>query len=416
MDFFRSKPSGAHEILDGERPAKRISTPAGERLSLIVESTQALRTKSSAAAKINVTTTSTYCNDPSHQHIEPVLHGHKNHKKPGVVSVLTGGRLDTPRESSEEPQPTPNGSHLSVSVWSDKDAEKFGKIRHRKHGGGGRGFMGQWSKKRIAIILAVLLAFIIALAVGLAVGLKKKPSNSSPAAGDDQHTRPTDTKPGPSTDDKPPAPTSSLSPTTPPPGFPIGAYSFVTFLDTAQTGCTANPATWACPPNTDYYVDPQKALTILDWEISGTAGSYKISSKGQDVVFGTTFQNEKLELLDSGKDTERYRFSISRIKSVNMTGSIGNQKDTFQCSYGQTNIQATLYTKMARTYPRDTISVGKTENPAWPYAIRVEQSAAGGENVPSCKRKSGEQVFDGLKAQDPGTLCSCLYKNWTPAK
>jgi hypothetical protein len=79
------------------------------------------------------------------------------------------------------------------------------------------------------------------------------------------------------------------------------------------------------------------------------------------------FQNEKLELLDGGKDTERYRFQISRTKSVNMTGSIGDSKGDFSCDYGSTNIQGSLYTKMARTYPKDTISVGNTASPAWPY-------------------------------------------------
>lgn len=86
-----------------------------------------------------------------------------------MVAALTGGRLgDTPRESSEDQ--TPNGSNLSVSVWSDKDAEKFGRIRQR------RGIAG-WSWKRLAILAAMIVALIIALAVGLAVGLKKKPSS-----------------------------------------------------------------------------------------------------------------------------------------------------------------------------------------------------------------------------------------------
>jgi hypothetical protein len=103
--------------------------------------------------------------------------------------------------------------------------------------------------------------------------------------------------------DKPPTPASSLAPSALPSGFPLGTFSFITFLDTAQSDCTANAATWTCPPTTNYYVDPQKALTILNWEISGTPGSYKISSNGQDATFGTMFQNEKLELVDSGKDT-----------------------------------------------------------------------------------------------------------------
>ncbi|KAH7086510.1 hypothetical protein FB567DRAFT_72571 [Paraphoma chrysanthemicola] len=411
MDVFRSKRAGSHQPLDDGRPAKRISTPAGQRLSMIIESTQALRSKSPAPAKanINVTTTSTYCNDPSHQHIGPVQHGHKPTKKSAVVSVLTGGRLNTPRESSEDR--TPNGSALSVSVWSDKDAEKFGRIRHKK-----KAAFGQWNRKRLAIILAVLFAFIIALAVGLAVGLKKKSSNSSPSSTDGD-AQPAGSPTSTATEtDKPSTPTTSVAPVSRPSGFPVGTYSFITFLDTVQAGCTANNATWACPPNTDYYQDPQKALAVLTWQISGSAGSYKISSNGQDATFGTMFQNEKLDLLDSGLDTERYRFIISRTKAVNMTGSIGDQFGDFECDYGATTIQGSLYTKMAKTYPKDTIAVGNTGNPAWPYALRVEQTVAGGQNVPSCKKRSGEKINDGLIAQDAGTLCSCLYKNWTPAR
>lgn len=80
-----------------------------------------------------------------------------------------------------------------------------------------------------------------------------------------------------------------------------------------------------------------------------------------------TFQNAPLELLDEGKSTERYHFQISRTKTVNMTGTIGDTKGTFECDYGATNLQAYLYTKMQRTYPDDTISVPNTANNVWPY-------------------------------------------------
>jgi hypothetical protein len=165
MDYLRSKRSSTHQPLEDQRPAKRISTPAGQRLSLVIESTKAKRSQSPAAAKINVTTTSTYCNDPSHLHVEPVQNGHRAKRISGVVSALTGGRLNTPRESSEDQ--TPNGSALSVSVWSDKDAEKFGHIRQRR-------YVGNWSRKRIALLIALVLAVIIALALGVALGVKKK--------------------------------------------------------------------------------------------------------------------------------------------------------------------------------------------------------------------------------------------------
>jgi hypothetical protein len=168
MDYLRSKRSSTHQPLEDQRPAKRISTPAGQRLSLVIESTKAKRSQSPAAAKISVTTTSTYCNDPSHLHVEPVQHAHRTKRISGVVSALTGGRLNTPRESSEDR--TPNGSALSVSVWSDQDAEKFGHIRQRRYG-------GNWSRKKIALLIAVVLAVIIALALGVALGVKKKPAS-----------------------------------------------------------------------------------------------------------------------------------------------------------------------------------------------------------------------------------------------
>ncbi|CAO2657887.1 Nn.00g071470.m01.CDS01 [Neocucurbitaria sp. VM-36] len=413
MDFLRSKRATTHHPIADERPAKRISTPAGQRLSVILDST---RSKSpSATSKINVTTTSTYCNDPTHQHIGPVQHGHKSARKSAMVSVLTGGRLgDTPRESSEDQ--TPNGSSLSVSVWSDKDAEKFGAIRQQKR----RGIAG-WGWKKMAIIAAMIVALIIALAVGLAVGLKKKsPSNSTPStttsesepAGSDSSTSTRTNAPNAPT----PSSTSTLTPSAAPANFPVGSYSFVMFLDTVTTNCTADPDTWTCAPFTDYYNDPQKALTVLNWEITGSSGSYKISSKGQDGTFGTTFQNENLLLLDKGKDQERYRFQISRSKTVNMTGSIGNERGDFECDFGSTNLQGFLYTKMQRTYPDDTVAVSGVNSNVWPYAVRIEQTVAGGQNVPSCKKSDGEWVTDGLRAQDASTLCSCLYKNWTPAK
>jgi hypothetical protein len=185
---------------------------------------------------------------------------------------------------------------------------------------------------------------------------------------DSQPTSSTGTSTSPSTEtDKPPTPTSSVAASALPSGFPVGTYSLITFLDTAQTACTTNNATWPCAPNTNYYVDQQKALTILNWEISGSAGAYKISSKGQDPTIGAMFQNEKLELLDSGKDTERFRFQINRPRAFNVTGRIGDQRGDFECDYPSTTIQALLYTKMARTYPKETIAVPDTGNPAWPF-------------------------------------------------
>ncbi|KAJ8110630.1 hypothetical protein OPT61_g6569 [Boeremia exigua] len=406
MDYFRSKRSNSHQPIEDERPAKRISTPAGQRLSIVLEAShiRSKSTKPEPKSKIEVTTTSTYCNDPTHQHIGPTVHVHEQ-RKPGFLSVLTGGRLgDTPRESMENQ--SRNGSNLSVSVWSDPHTPRSEKFSQFKAGDNKR----RWGWKRLAAIGALAVALIVALAVGLAVGLKKDSSSSSPSSTTSGGSQPAGTE-----TDAPSTPSSTLASPDVPPDFPLGAYSLITFLDTVATDCTSNNATWTCAPYTDYYSDPQKALAVINWEITGSPGSYKISSKDTSDLY-MTFQNAALDLLDKGKDTERYRFQISRTKTVNMTGNLGNSRGNFECDYGATNLQAYLYTKMKRTYPDDTISVPNTPNNVWPYAVRVEQAVGGGENVPSCTKSTGERVTEGIRAQDAGNLCSCLYKNWTPER
>jgi hypothetical protein len=166
MNFIRSKRAKSHYPIEDDRPAKRISTPAGQRLSVILEAKRGKSPSSKGAAEISVTTESTFCNDPSHQHVGPVQH-HKPAKKPGFISVLTGSRLNTPRESSED-QPH-NGSNLSVSVWSDRDEEKFGHVRQRRQRRG----LAAWGWKKLAVVAAIIIALIVALGVGLAMGLKK---------------------------------------------------------------------------------------------------------------------------------------------------------------------------------------------------------------------------------------------------
>lgn len=96
------------------------------------------------------------------------MHVHEP-RKPGFLSVITGGRLgDTPRESMEGQ--SHNGSNLSVSVWSDPHtprSEKFGQLNADDQG-------KRWGWKRLAVVGAMIVALIIALAVGLAIGLKEK--------------------------------------------------------------------------------------------------------------------------------------------------------------------------------------------------------------------------------------------------
>ena len=120
-----------------EPQPKRISTPAGQRLSVILENGDApSKTRDSRRASA---------------------------RKSGLSAAVLGA---APRESLEDSN---DGSGYSYSVWSD--SEKFNALRHNKT----LNKRGGW--KRLAIIIAIVLACIIALAVGLAIGLKKKKSS-----------------------------------------------------------------------------------------------------------------------------------------------------------------------------------------------------------------------------------------------
>jgi hypothetical protein len=108
-------------------------------------------------------------------------------------------------------------------------------------------------------------------------------------------------------------------------------------------------------------------------------------------VFGTSFQNENLVLLDSGKLTERYRFQIMRSKTVNATTTIGDAKGDFDCDYGSTNIAGYLYTKMQRTYPDDTVAVSGAGENVWPYGKLLLRPLIFGHManiIPSCARRT----------------------------
>jgi hypothetical protein len=138
MDFWnRSNPNKHQQIVEPQ--PKRISTPAGQRLSVILENNDAAKqARDTHRASV---------------------------RKSGLAATLG----EVPRESSEDQSHGSSG--YSYSVWSD--SEKFQALKNHKQ----IAKRGGW--KRLAIIAAVVIAAIIALAVGLAVGLKKKPSSSN---------------------------------------------------------------------------------------------------------------------------------------------------------------------------------------------------------------------------------------------
>ncbi|OAG07743.1 uncharacterized protein CC84DRAFT_1258774 [Paraphaeosphaeria sporulosa] len=350
---------------------KRISTSAGHRLTVILE------------------------NGASDSHTSKTREAHRDSiRKSGLSAILA----DVPEDRGA----SAHSSGYSYNVWSEN--EKFAALRNHKQ----IAKRGGW--KRLLTILAVILLLIIALGVGLGVGLKKKSessSSSTPTTSSNSDSGSADTPASPTSTS-----TSSASSSAQPSNFPLGTYSLVTFLDTVQTNCTSNPLTWTCAPYTDYYTSVSKSQAIFNWIISGSKDAYKISST--DNPFSISFKNADLELLDEGKDNERFRFQIDQTKTVSPSTNLTSDNAAVECDFVG-NLQGVMYTKMAKEYPSDQDPDASTTYTTWPYAVKVEQTAAGGNNVPSCYKTTssgqhGESVS--LEAEVETTMCSCLYKNW----
>ncbi|KAF1988433.1 hypothetical protein K402DRAFT_419290 [Aulographum hederae CBS 113979] len=341
---------------------KRISTPAGERLSVIMESGQPPARSSNRTSRV-------------------------------TFPRLSFG--ETLRSSGEH---TRLGN--TVSIWSGATLND-GKKQSGLHSGH-TSSRGGW--KRLALLIALVVVVVIALAVGLGVGLTQRKSDSNSEGA----TRTSDAEPASASD-------SSPSPGTPndASAFPIGSFSMVTFLDTVQTDCTSNPATWTCYPYTTYNDDHTRSKATFDWIIStgSDEGSYQISST--DNPFSIPFSNTPLDLVREGQDDEHYRFQITMDKAVIPAADISGDNSASACYYNATTFQANLYTKMERNYPPASESSNDNE---WPFAVKTEQVIGGGDDTPNCYRtrngKPTTRITSGLEAQAGGELCSCLYRNW----
>jgi hypothetical protein len=215
-----------------------------------------------------------------------------------------------------------------------------------------------------------------------------------------------------------PTPTGANSPTSTvlSKDFPIGVYSFVTFLDTVQTDCASNPDTWTCFPYAVYNTDASKALTTFNWIISAgsKSGTYQISSTNNP--FAINFRNSPLTIVDQGQDSERYHFQITMDKVVIPTAALTSDNSASTCFFNSTTFTGYLYTKMAKDYPTSIQTGIDAAYQPWPFAARAEQTAAGGANVPNCYKTNngnlGDRITQNITSGDPTTLCSCLYKNW----
>jgi hypothetical protein len=119
------------------------------------------------------------------------------------------------------------------------------------------------------------------------------------------------------------------------------------------------------------------------------------------------FDSAKMLLVNPGQDSENYRFQVTINKAVHT--NINGQDAT--CYFNATTFTGYLYTKAAKQYPADGQALPAGGNSTWPFAMRFEEVAAGGQNVPDCYAVDGQSI-SGIQAADGGSLCDCLYRNW----
>jgi hypothetical protein len=135
--------------------------------------------------------------------------------------------------------------------------------------------------------------------------------------------------------------------------------------------------------------------------------------------------NVTLKLIAPGTDEERYTFQVDTNKTVIPDQPITGDNSRATCYFRTVNFQASLYTKMQKTYPQNPAppsaspsaalgSPGSVAPRPWPFAVRVEEVSGGGDGVPECyKTQNGVQGSPiPLKPRGAADLCSCLYRNW----
>ena len=225
---------------------------------------------------------------------------------------------------------------------------------------------------------------------------------------------------------------SSSSPSAEP--FPIGSYTFTTFLDTTSTNCTSNPASWKCEPSVTYATSPTNSQATFNWIISAANSSSNSRSNltisSTNNPFAIDFSNATLILVDAGTDNERYTFTTTVQKAVYPSFNV-------RCYYNDTLFTADLYTSKPNSYPNNSTSAGATSSAAgaaatdgaagapaggafadWNYAVDATQSIGGGVDVPACyslnNGQPGDRVTSGYTMMPAADFCSCAYKNYDP--
>lgn len=215
---------------------------------------------------------------------------------------------------------------------------------------------------------------------------------------------------------------SSPLPTGP---FPVGVYSFETFLANMTTSCVSKASDWQCAPYHTYIESPSEAMLTFQWIIADTNNDLSnLTISSPNNPFAIYFANTSLTLVDAGQAMERYTYNTSFDKVVVYLG--------VHCYFNNTLFEASLYTKRPKSYPSKASesSTPAATEPAsaasaspvpyadWPYAVDIKHSLRGGPTVPECYEMNngvkGARVIDGRIPKTSQDICSCIYRNHDP--
>lgn len=229
-----------------------------------------------------------------------------------------------------------------------------------------------------------------------------------------------------SADSTVPPSSNSSSPTSPSTAgpFPVGSYTFTTYLETVTTNCTSAPMDWQCAPYHTYSESPSQAKAPFQWIIveSGSPSSSNLSISSSSNPFYPSFSNATLTLVDRDSGSEQYSFKTTFDKIVILPGGV-------YCYFNDTVLQGSLFTKKPKSSPAQTAasSTAPVAQPSatgdvasntfaeWRYAVEATQSIGGGATIPECFQMNegirGAQVSGGIP-QAPADVCSCVFKNY----
>lgn len=362
---------------------------------------------------------------------------------PPPIPARSSGRPSTriwasgaPPKHSFDSSPPSYSQFDDVEVLGSK-GEKLAEVKRSVQNKPWVAKRGGW--RRLALFALLIIACIIALGVGLGVGLGRKSSSKkyvipsfavfclmhfcvSDASSNSSNNNNNNTNSGSSNSNNNGSGSSSGgasgtvgTPENPAPNstFPAGSYRFDTYLNTVSTDCTNDPATWTCYPYSTYAQNPSSSAATFEWIISPIKNSQNYTISSTDNYFSIVFSNLSLSLMHEGTNDEYYFFQTSMQKLTKPAGQLGTQNVASTCYYNETTFQGYLYTKMTKSYgsssTNGTESSGAFES--WPYAVKVEQVAAAGANVPSCVGPSGQSLGD-FSVVDGTKLCDCLYLNY----